>query len=318
MKKYLPFIIVLLFINIAAFAQNTVKKSFSGVKRIRISTSSGDCELRKAPGTSVEVELTHTFDDRSFTPRFEQSGERLELGEEFNGRNFSGSVRWKLAIPDGMKVNFSTGSGNLLVDGVSIDLDATTGSGDLEFSTMKGSVDANTGSGNVDLAGFNGDAKLNTGSGNMDVRDMEGDLDLNCGSGDIKVSQSKAYFSINTGSGNISADKVTITGSSRFNTGSGRARVGLAATPTVDLAVNSGSGDAELNFNGNEIVGQVVMKASKRHGNISAPFEFDKTEEVSNGNNNGNDVTIVKTAQRGKGTNRILVSTGSGDAVLRK
>jgi hypothetical protein len=80
--------------------------------------------------------------------------------------------------------------------------------------------------------------------------------------------------------------------------------------------VNTGSGNAELNFNGNEIAGEVVMKANKRSGNIEAPFEFDKTEEIDNGGRDN--VTLVKTAQRGKGTNRIMVSTGSGDAVLRK
>jgi len=317
MKKLITLAaIALIIFSAPAIAQNTVKKSFSGVKRIKISTSSGDCELRKSSGSSIEVELTHSFDDGQFTPRFEQSGERLDLGEEFHGRDFNGSVRWKLMIPDGMKVNFSTGSGNLLVDGVDIFLDANTGSGDLEFTTMKGSVDATTGSGDVDLASFNGEAKINTGSGNMDVREIDGDLDLNCGSGNIKVSQAKAYFSVNTGSGNITADKITVSGSSRFNTGSGRARVALAATPAFDLSVNSGSGDAELDFKGNEIVGEVVMKASKRWGNITAPFEFDKTEEVGQGDKDN--ITIVKTAQRGKGTNRISVSTGSGDAVLRK
>jgi DUF4097 and DUF4098 domain-containing protein YvlB len=316
MKKYLSFVVVLLLVN-TAIAQNTIKKSFSGVKRIKISTSSGDCEIKKSAGNTVEVELTHTLDDHQFTPRFEQSGERLEIGEEFHGHNFNGSVRWKLSIPDGLRVNFTTGSGDLIVSGVSIDLDAGTGSGDLEFNSLKGVVDANTGSGNIDLTSFSGEAKVNTGSGDMDVRDSDGDIDLNCGSGDIKISQVKAAFAVNTGSGSITADKISISGSSRFNTGSGRARVTLAASPTSDIAINSGSGDAELNFNGNEIIGQVVMKASKRHGNISAPFEFDKTEEVENGGGYDN-VTIVKTAQRGKGTNRIMVGTGSGDAVLRK
>ena len=317
MKKSISLaVIIILLINVAAFSQNTVKKSFNGVKRIKMSTSSGSCEIRKSTGNTVEVEVIHSFDERFFTPRFEQSGERLELGEEFNGKNFNGSVRWKLTIPDGMKMNFNTGSGDLIVNDVTIDLDAGTGSGDLEFSGMKGNLDATTGSGDVDLANFSGEAKMNTGSGDMDVRGVDGELDLNCGSGDIKVYEVKAAFSVNTGSGNINGDKLTISGSSRFNTGSGRAKIALAASPKFDIGVNSGSGDAELNFNGNEIAGEVVMRASKRHGNISAPFEFDKTEEVNQGGNDN--VTIVKTAQRGKGTNRIVVGTGSGDAVLKK
>ena len=318
MKKFLSLVVVLLFISVTTFAQNTTKKSYTGIKRIKISTSSGDCEIRKSTGATVEVELSHTFDEKFFVPRFEQNGDRLTLGEEFNGRNFNGSVRWKLSVPDGIRVTFHTGSGNLIVDGVSLDLDAGSGSGDLEFSSVKGNVQASTGSGSVDLSNFNGEARMNTGSGNMTVNGAEGDLDLNCGSGDIKLFEANAYFAVNTGSGNISADKIKISGSSRFNTGSGRAKVTLAATPTYDLSVNSGSGDAELNFNGNEIAGEVVMKASKRWGHITAPFEFDKTEEIEQGGNGNDNVMLVKTAQRGKATNRISVGTGSGDAVLRK
>jgi len=317
MKKIISLTAIMLLITAAVFSQTTVKKSFTGIKRIKISTSSGSCEIRKSSGNAVELELSHSFDERSFTPRIEQSGDRLDLGEEFMGRNFNGSVRWKLSVPDGLRVTFNTGSGGLTVDGVNIDLQAGSGSGDLEFSTVKGTVEATTGSGNVEIADFNGEARMNTGSGGMMVTNSEGDLDLNCGSGTIRINQAKGALSVNTGSGNVNADKITITSSSRFNTGSGRAKVTLAATPKFDISVNSGSGDAELNFNGNEIVGEVIMKSSKRHGNISAPFSFDKSEEIEQGRGDDN-VTIVKTAQRGKGTNRIVVGTGSGDAILRQ
>ena len=311
------FLIALILFSVTAFSQNTTTKSFSGVKRIKISTSSSDCEIKKSSGNTVEVELSHSLDEKYFTPIMEQSGDRLEIGEEFNSRNFNGTIKWKISVPDGLRVTFKTGSGDLIVSGVNIDLNAGTGSGDLEFSSLKGTLDATTGSGNVELSTYSGEAKLNTGSGDMTVSDSDGDLGMNCGSGNIRLTSSKAGFDINTGSGNITADKVTINGSSHFNTGSGKARVTLAETPKFDIAINSGSGNAEINFNGNEISGLIVMKASKEHGNISAPFEFDKTEEVENGGGRNN-VVIVKTAQKGKGTNRIMVSTGSGDAILKK
>lgn len=298
------------------FAQTTVNKSYSGVKRIRLKTGSGDCEIKKSAGTSVEVELKYTYDTNDYTPRFEQSGERLTLGEDHSRNSSGGNASWKISVPDGVTIDVNTGSGDVTASGVNINLDANTGSGDLGFSSLKGELDANTGSGNVDIASFSGNAKVNTGSGDMEVRETDGDLDLNCGSGDIIVSQAKGYFAVNTGSGNINADRIQINSSSKFNTGSGRARITLSSTPKADILVNSGSGNAELNFNGNPIEGEVVMRASKRHGRITAPFEFDKTEEISyDGKDN---VTIVKTAQKGKATNRISVSTGSGDAVLRQ
>ncbi|MEI9921162.1 MAG: DUF4097 family beta strand repeat-containing protein [Bacteroidota bacterium] len=316
MKKSILLLAVMVF-SIATFAQNTVKKSFSGVKRVKISTSSGSCEIKKSSGNTVEVELNHSLDERYFHPTIEQSGDRVEIGEEFNGRNFNGTIKWKISIPDGLRVTFKTGSGDLVVSDVNVELDAGTGSGDLEFTSVKGTLDAVTGSGNVELSKFSGEAKINTGSGNMNLSDSDGELTANCGSGDIRITQIKAEFSINTGSGNITGDKIALTGSSHFNTGSGRARITLAESAKFDIAINSGSGNAELNFNGNEIGGQVVMKASKEHGNISAPFDFDKTEEVENGGGRNN-LTVVKTAQRGKGTNRIMLSTGSGDAILKK
>lgn len=300
----------------SAFAQKTINKSYTGVKRIKLATSSGDCEINKSSGASVEVELNHTYDENEYKPRFEQSGERLTIGETHHSNNSHGNAKWKLTVPDGVSIDFTTGSGDLIASGVNINLDANSGSGDLEFSSLKGELDANTGSGNIEVANFNGNAKVNTGSGDMTITDTDGDLDLNCGSGDIRLSQAKGYFSINTGSGDINADKVTVSSSSRFNTGSGRAKVALAATPTADLSINTGSGYAELNFAGNEIAGEIVMKASKRNGRIVAPFEFDKTEEVSY--DNRDNVTIVKTVQKGKATNRISVSTGSGDAVLKQ
>jgi DUF4097 and DUF4098 domain-containing protein YvlB len=303
-------------VTATAFSQNTTKRSFTGVKRIKISTSSGSCEIKKSSGNTVEVELSHSLDERYFMPTMEQSGDRLDISEEFRGNNFNGTVKWKLSIPDGIRVTFKTGSGDLTVSDVNVDLNAGTGSGDLDFSSVKGTLDATTGSGNVELAKFDGNGRVNTGSGDMNISDSNGELSMNCGSGNIRMSSVKAEFDVNTGSGSINGDKISLNGSSRFNTGSGKARITLAESPKYDIAVNSGSGNAELDFHGNEINGQVVMRASKEHGNISAPFEFDKTEENDNGGRNS--VTIVKTAQRGKGTNRISVSTGSGDAVLRK
>ncbi|HZY81746.1 MAG TPA: DUF4097 family beta strand repeat-containing protein [Cyclobacteriaceae bacterium] len=317
MKKIVILAVFALISAGTIYAQTTVNKTFTGVKRIRINTASGDCEIKKGTGSSVEVELKHSYDEGSYTPRFDQSGDRLTIGETHGYKNHNGGANWKITVPDGIEIDFSTGSGNLAVNGLTINVDARTGSGDIQLAEIKGDIDASTGSGNIEMNEYVGRAKLNTGSGTAEVSEAEGELDLNCGSGNIRLSQCKAYFRVNTGSGSINAEKITLSDIGRFNTGSGRAKVTLAATPKFDIAVNSGSGDAELNFGGNEIVGEIIMKASKNHGRITAPFEFDNTREESYGNGRDN-VTIVKTAKKGNGTNRIEVSTGSGDAILRK
>lgn len=295
-------------------AQTAVNKSFTGIKRIRMSTASGDCRIQKSADGAVAVSLLYTYDS-GYEPRMEQEGDRLTIKEDFHGNHHNGRATWALSIPDGITVSFNTGSGNLEAAGITLDLDATTGSGDLIFSNVKGEVRSTTGSGNVEFTNFSGDLQANTGSGNMRVDNSSGDISLNCGSGNLRLADNKASFSANTGSGSITARNLTVQGHSKFNTGSGSAEIILAATPSFDLTVNSGSGNAEVNFNGNEIKGEIVMKASKRHGDIIAPFEFDKTEEIEN---NYNDVTVKKTAVKGGGTNRISIGTGSGRAVLKK
>jgi DUF4097 and DUF4098 domain-containing protein YvlB len=316
MKALLITILAAAIICTSAFAQQELKKNYSGIKKIRMTTAAGSCKISKG-GNDVEVTLRHTYDDDDrYEPRIEQEGDRLVITERFNARNVDGSSDWTLRVPDGIYIDFNTGSGNIEATALTLEFDGNTGSGDIYLTSAKGKVDCNTGSGNIELDQFDGDIKGNTGSGSIRVAKSLGDLRLNTGSGNIRVRDANASFSLNTGSGDIDAEGVTIAGASRFNTGSGTSEVSLAAAPKHDLSVNSGSGDAVLNFNGHEIAGEIVMKMDKRNGSISAPFEFDKTEEIS-GHNDKN-ITVVKTAQRGTATHRITVGTGSGDATLKK
>jgi hypothetical protein len=88
----------------------------------------------------------------------------------------------------------------------------------------------------------------------------------------------------------------------------------LASAPAHDISLNSGSGDAILDFNGNKIEGLIVMKANKKNGVIKAPFDFDKTEEIEQGRDQ---VAIKKTTQRGTSDVKISIGTGSGVAQIK-
>lgn len=123
-------------------------------------------------------------------------------------------------------------------------------------------------------------------------------------------------MSLNVGSGNISANEIVLKGKSMFNTGSGDASVVLASSPQYNISVNSGSGDATLDFNKNKMDGTLIMTANKKNGKITAPFSFDKTEELDDDNNN--QVRIRKTAKLGEKDIQIKISTGSGTAEVKK
>ncbi|NJM24606.1 MAG: DUF4097 domain-containing protein [Bacteroidia bacterium] len=137
---------------------------------------------------------------------------------------------------------------------------------------------------------------------------------MNAGSGNIRLSGANGKIHANVGSGNIKATDLTLAGKGSFNSGSGDVSITLQSALQYDVSINSGSGDAKLNYNGNKMEGTVVMTANKNNGEILAPFKFDKTEELDEGRN----ARIRKTARLSDKDIEIRVSTGSGKAVIEK
>lgn len=304
-----------LFVCAVVFAQEqTINKSFSNIKDIRLTTASGNITLKKGSGADVKVTVKHNYNNEDYKAILEQNGSRLTLKEEFGRGSFSGSSNWTLELPDNLDINANTGSGDIDVNGLSIEIKANSGSGDITLTSVNGEIDFNTGSGNMTLENVAGEVSLNTGSGDVRANKGKGNYQFNAGSGDIRVADLSGDFRINTGSGDVNAKSLAITGSSSFNTGSGNATVVLNGALNNDISVNSGSGDATLNFSGNAIAGEVTMTANKRNGEIVAPFKFDKEEEIEDGNS----TRIRKTAKLGNKDIQIKVGTGSGTAGIVK
>lgn len=311
MKKFILPIGMLLACMVSLQAQQ-LHKSFSSIKKIRINTASGNCVLIKGSGSEVVVDLNHTYGD-VYKPEVIQEGDRLQIREAFTSNSSRGDAKWSITLPDGVDLKFSSGSGSFEASNLSLDLEVKSGSGEIQLYKVTGDVRGTSGSGNVDLEDFNGELKATSGSGDVIVKNVKGEIEVSSGSGNIKIKDSKASFSANSGSGTVEGRGVVLDGASKFNSGSGDAEIVLASSPKFDISVNSGSGNALLDFNGNAIEGVVVMKANKRNGEINAPFPFDKTEEVEN----GDQVTVVKTTAKGKATTKISIGTGSGEAALK-
>lgn len=305
---------VLALIATTIFAQKKIEREFSDIEDIKLTTASGDCFVKKSNDSTVKLTLEYTYDEDDYEPIIEQDGSKLMLKEDFKSRSVSGKVTWTLHVPDNIDFKLNSGSGDLSIADVMIEIDMNTGSGDLEVSSVKGEVDANTGSGDIKMSNFDGSFKGNTGSGNVKVNGGKGEVKVNCGSGEISMSDVSGLIAANVGSGDIDVTNITVTDKSYFNSGSGDVRLELAASPAANLSVNSGSGDAIVDFNGNALVGTVVMKADKRKGEIKAPIKFDKEEEVKE----GSQTYIKKTAKLSDADIKISIGTGSGTAGLKE
>ena len=281
-------------------------QTFSDIEEIEISTSSSNCVLKKGSSAQVNVKLEHSYGE-GYKPSVEKSGDKLIIRESHE-RNSNGEGTWTLTIPDGLEVDYNTGSGDFEASELELELNA--GSGDFSLRNMKGEIASNAGSGDLEVVGFEGELDANAGSGDMEVSQATGEVEVNCGSGDISLEEINGGIEANVGSGDIEATDLRLADRSSFNSGSGDVRVELSENLQHDISVNSGSGDAVLDFNGNPINGTVVMTANKKNGEIHAPFPFDKEEEIDN---NGQ-TTLKKTAKLGDGTLEISVGTGSGEA----
>lgn len=298
----------------SVFSQERIEKEFTGVKKIDMTTGAGDCEIKKSSSDKVIVVLEHSYDKGTYNPTIEMLGETLKISERSHGSYNGRSPKWTISIPDKLDVKISTGSGDLSAVDLDMELNMSTGSGDVTFDNMKGEIRVNTGSGDLLLNKFDGIVRVNTGSGDMQVKEAKGEIKLNAGSGNIRIEKAEGGVFVNVGSGNIDVENLIVTFESGFNSGSGNVSVVLESSPNADLMANSGSGDAEINFNGNKIVGELVMEADKERGEINAPFEFDTTEEIEN----GRQTKIVKTKKFDSSEVRIKIGTGSGKASVSK
>jgi len=314
MKTILTSLFLSFFIIHSGLAQQKVEKSFDGISSIRLNTASGDCDIQKGSGSQVSVMVEFTYDPDDFELKMEKNGSRLVLEEKFNARNMRGSSEWTLLVPDGLDIDFNSGSGSLDLTGLKVDMKFNTGSGDADVRNVDGDLNFNSGSGDFEFYEVKGEVRANSGSGDHKLNSVNASVKANSGSGDVDLDRSTGEFKLNTGSGDVEAENISLTQDGNFNTGSGDVEVSLLASLDHDINLNSGSGDAVLDFNGNNIEGIITMKAKKRGGDIRAPFEFDKVEEIEE---NG-EIYIKKTKKIGNKNIEIYVGTGTGTAVIRE
>ena len=294
--------IILIFVVLTAFSslllaqkEMTVDKSFENIKTLRIKLVLGDCLLEKSADSRTQIHLVYSADE-GFEPRFSESGGRLTIEEKFYGHDNDGDFHWTVRIPDKMRVDLESATGNISVRGVELE------------------IEGNTGTGNIEIEEANGDFELNTGTGNITTEKSKGDFELNTGTGQVVVEDCQGDFDVNSGTGKVIAKNLTIEREAEFHSGTGSAEMTAPSGKDFDLEINSGTGDAVLDMQGKSLEGYFEFQAHSRKGEIICPEKFDKEEEYGE---NG-ETYLRKSFTRGKETPRYFISTGTGEAELRK
>jgi|GEM_PF-294128 len=323
------FSLAFLFVGQNALVSRELEKHFKDVASVKIKTVSGDCIVSKNDENEVAVIVTYDYEDGEFEPRLEQRGRRLFLRERFASGSSSGRIVWRVRVPEGTDIEFSTSSGDLEVTGLASDLTAGTSSGNIELTDMNGKIklgtasgdirakgvtgelDFGTASGNIVVVGASGRLKIGTASGRTTARNVEGRMQFGAASGDISIVRASGDFKVGAASGDIDADEITISDASEFDAASGDIELKLGKSPDHDLKVAAASGDVLLDFNNQSIRGRIVVTARARGDRIQSPFEFDDTVYFEE---RGQDY-VTKIARKGSGP-KIELRSDSGKAVI--
>ncbi|MBN1884755.1 MAG: DUF4097 family beta strand repeat protein [Candidatus Krumholzibacteriota bacterium] len=294
----------------------TDEKAFDGIERIEIKVVTGRCVVTKSGGDKVTVRVESRYDDPDAVEiRIDRDDDVLEIEEEFHDSS-DGYCEIYVTVPDGIEIDFNSASGGMSIEGVTGEFAASTASGGYRIEECAGRFRLSTASGDYRIEKCTGRFRLSTASGDVDAIDCRGDFDMSTASGDVDAIDCRGDFELSTASGNVDARGIVIEGDSEFSTASGKATVVLASSPDHDISVGSASGDAILDFDGNEVKGYVEMTAKKRGGRIKCPFDFDDEETFRRGGNR--DTYVRKTVTIKSERPVVTIGTASGAAVLKK
>ena len=187
--------------------------SVGGEAQLILSTGSGNIHLKRGSDRQIHIHgKVHVNDGDSADdaramvehPPIEQSGDVIRVGQH-EQRWHGISIDYEVEAPAGTLLGATSGSGDIVDEGVGRNAKIETGSGDIRAIGLNGPFEVKTGSGNIvaEQTG-QGDVKAETGSGDLELKDIHGSFHGQTGSGDIKVSGTpSAQWMLQTGSGNI-------------------------------------------------------------------------------------------------------------------
>ena len=188
--------------------------SVSGDAQLFVSTGSGDINLTRGSGNEVhihgKIRVSHSGNEEqarqiAANPPIEQSGNVVRVGQQHEQHWRGISIDYQIEAPAGVVLVATSGSGDIVDEGIGQNAKLETGSGDIRATGLQGGFEVKTGSGNItaDQTG-QGDVKAETGSGDIEIKDIHGSFHGQTGSGDIKATGTPiAPWTLETGSGNV-------------------------------------------------------------------------------------------------------------------
>ena len=197
-----------------------------GRHRIEVNLPSGEAVFLPGEPGRVDIEVEgQNVDDLVI----EQRGGRILLRTPHG----SGS-RW-----DSFDVAVRTPAGT--------DLEVNVASADVDVQVATGTLLARLASGGIRAGAIEGDATVQTASGDVELGQVGGSCSVNTASGDVRLGTVLAALSASTQSGDFEVERYE-GGDLECNSTSGDVRIGLPSGRTLDVDLNTLSGDIGSDF----------------------------------------------------------------------
>lgn len=235
------FILLCFGISLTSLAQTKKEANFSvsSGDLLDVSLRQGSINIVTGSGNEVKVIAKNILEAELSLLTMEKKTGKVEI--KFKGED-SDDFELELTIPAAMKLDLSTGGGNISVNGDLMgEVDASTGGGNITLETVSGIVDLSTGGGNIKTGDINGNADISTGGGEIRAEIINGTADLSTAGGNIFIAKVNNSADISTGGGNINVGDVG--GKADISTGGGKIKIG-SVSGSAD--VSTGGGDINL------------------------------------------------------------------------
>ena len=209
-------------------------KHFNGPIEVR--EGSGDqaefrAERRSRRGSEVSFEVNN--DSHGVTICAVWRGRSAcDRGGSWDWDDGPPSSRVTVTLPKGVKLDASTGNGEISVTNASNDVDAHSGNGDIRVVMTAGRVNVATGNGVLEISGATGPVQASTGNGRVEVTTSTGPVEVSTGNGDIDVRM----------------NALSATSDMTYSTGNGSISVALPGNFNGEIDANTGNGEFRSDF----------------------------------------------------------------------
>jgi len=224
-----------------------------------------------------------------------------------------------LDVPEGMRIELTTASGDIDVEGMRAGGEVSATSGDVWLSDCRGDFSISVASGDVEIEAVEGKLRLSSASGELSVRDIAGPVSVSVASGDFDGADIEGSFALDGASGDVNLERCegeievsTASGDVWFedvvplvsvSTSSGDVTVSTAGGDDVDVGISCSSGDIELELpRGASYTLKISTVSGMIHTSVPLSIENLSRHELR--------------GKVGSGRGSVRLSTSSGDIVV--